>query len=533
MVYKHFQRKVYNGIYEALSARDYKLHESLGEIIDNSIANVFINENNKPEKVKVKININDEITIEDNGKGQDAKGLAESWSLGKPNNKKNSRFGVGLKQSAPGLGKTVILESKKQGEKHVHKFVFDKSNEEKIKLIQETPIEIEEIHISKTDYSIEEHFFKVTIKNLYRKYYSNTIVKTRELISSYFSSYLRNDEMDIYFQNKKIKPRKRPKLVYREDIESKKYGITGWWGITVKGEIGRTKKFGPDTFYNGRLTTQCDMDIIGQDSKHPNYYRMEAEINFDTPTIFDDNITSSKNNWVKNENYYEVKKWLEKNIRKKYMQKLKYVRKKEKNTEADKKIEIASKEFPKIVREIFPELRKKREDIGRATSNDVSTGESKFEVEERNSPKNKSDKNGETKDWDNNRKPNKKHKRIRPHAYIIIDGSKYYFKIIPVEYLDETYPRYASTINEKECVLEITINLNNPYVAHSKEENTDMFLINIGEWIIESILRYAMKLEDTEKFFEEREEKVGQVDWNELLNRIDLIYVEEKIEGKK
>jgi len=205
------------------------------------------------------------------------------------------------------------------------------------------------------------------------------------------------------------------------------------------------------------------------------------------------------------------------------------VKSKEKKTESDKKIDIASKEFPKIVRDLFPELRRKNKYIIRAKPEDESTGESEFDVEERTEPENPSEIEGETKEWENKRKAKKTHRKPRPHAYIIIDGIKYYFKVTPVDYLDESYPRYASSINEDESLLEIIINLNNPYVNHSKEENTDMLLINIGEWIIESILQHTIKIKETQKFFEERDDKISQVDWNEWLNRIDLIYAEEKL----
>lgn len=532
MVFKNFDRKVYYGIYDALSARDYKLHEALGEIIDNSIANNYVDEHGNVEKVVVKININDKIIITDNGIGQDAQGLAESWSLGKPNNKKNSRFGVGLKQAAPGLGNIVILESKQFGEKYVHKFVFDKKENEKTQLVHSIPIKVEDIHISSTSYSESDHFFKVTIKNLNRAYNRTTLIKTRELLSSYFSSYIRNKEMDIIFQNEKLKAPRRPKLVYKEKFESKKYGITGWWGITEKGTMGRTKKFGPDTFYNGRLTTQGDINIVNVNN-HPNYYRLESEIYFTSPTIFDNNLTSSKNNWVKNENYYQVQQWLERNIKNKYLKNLDNVRSKEKHNEADKKIDIAAQEFPKIARDLFPELRKSRSETVRKKAGDKYEGESKFYVEQRvvNDDNDKQE-NKKSQDWEDKRQGKNKHQQIRHHTYIMIDGIKYYIKIKPVDYLDSIYPRYASTINENETTLEITINLNNPYVQRSKEENTDMLLINIGEWIIESILQHALKITDIKTFFEEREDKIAQVDWNEWLNQIDLSYAEKQLAKK-
>lgn len=529
-----YERKVYNTIDVALSQRDYEHHQAIGELLDNSIANLL----KELGKVKCDITvdeINKIIIIEDNGCGQDAQGLVDAWSIGKPNEKGNSRFGVGLNQSAPALARKVTLESKKKGEEKYHRFHFDKDVvKNNVKLVKDDLLEIQNIDIKKTKYSKEDHFFRVVLRGLYRRPTRRLSFFTKDKLSSYFSSYIREGILEINYihisrdsngeiikEKDTIKPKKRPNLVKKVKIENKKFGLTGWWGITEKGTRGRTFNFGADTYYNGRLTTQSDLHILKIPSRHPNYYRLECELHFDTPTVFDGNITSSKNNWVKNEDYQEVRDWLSDNVKGEYLKSLDKQRSKEKESLANKKIESVSPIASSLVRDIFPDTRVDRKVRGRAKSSDDVEGTGIFEVENRKSSDNPSNTNGENKDYNGKRKPTNTHRKKRKYTYIYIDGTKYNIEVKPVDYLDSMYPRYASSLDEDENLLVITINMKNPYVEHYKDKDIDTLLINIGEWIIESVLLYAHKITDTEDFIAEREDKVTQVDWNKWLNDID------------
>jgi len=530
-----YDRKIYAGIDNALSARDYKLHEALGEIVDNSISNPFVDSKGDISKVNVNINVDidkREICIEDDGVGQDEEGLANSWSIGKPNDKRNSRFGVGLKQSAPSLGSIVILLSKKKGEKYVHRFVFDKEKIDPNILVKDIQLNIENIPIYETEYKEEDHFFKVIIRNLYTKYNRNTILKTKGLLGFYFGSYLKNKEMNIMINYEKIKTPPIPKLVFKKEIENKKLGFIGWWGITKKGSIGRTKKFGPDTYYNGRLITQSDLDIIGLTSRHPDYYRLESEIHFNSPTVFDDNLTSSKNSWKKNQNYNEVQKWLNDNLRLPFRRKLEKIQKDDKKTIIHKKSKFASAVIAKNLRDIYPELRKNINIKQRAKDGDLIDGYSEFDIEKRKKKDNGETQNKENVGFNGKREGKEKHKVKKPHTYIIINGTKYNIEFDLVNYLDQTHPRYASLLDKEKNIIKITINLNNLYVKYLAENNTDLFLISIGEWAIETIIKEIEKEKDANKFIDSREEAISSIDWIDYLNKIDENFHEEILENK-
>ena len=521
-----YKRNVYEGIDLALSARDYKLHEAVGEIVDNTIANPFLDETGKPEKVKVEIHVGDDVIFfKDNGVGQDAEGLAEAWSLGKPNDKKNSRFGVGLKQSSLSIGSVVTLISKKKGEEEIHSLEIDKDNIKPSQLLSD--INIKNVPISETEFKKEDHFFEVVIEKLNRKYTKSVINETRRLLSIYFGSYIRNKEMVIVFQKEKIRPHPEPKLIFKQKIENKSLGLSGWWGITVRGE-GSTKVLGPDTFYNGRLITQGDLQITGE-SSHPMYARLKGKIYFDSPTVFDENLTSSKNSWIKNQNYYDVQKWLENNLRLPFYRKLVQIQKEDKETEAHKKTQNASYVISKIMRDKFPELRKDTLSKTRATSNDEIFGESIFDVEKRDG-NSSGEGSGEDSRFNDIRKPKETHKRGRPHGYITISGIRYKIIIRLISYLDETQPRYAFVLDKEKKVLEMDINKNNPYIDYLLEQNLDIYLIEVGQFAIEAILKEVSKENDVEKFIKRREETISDIDWIGYLNENDRITKDEELE---
>lgn len=479
---KTYDINAWNTIITALSARDYKLHEAIGEIVDNSVAAGFKNpKTGKIDPVEVDIEINKKrgiIRIRDNGHGQDSGGLAASMDYGKPSTKKVSRFGVGLKQSLPGLGRFIQIRSKKYGSEETHYYELDVDKvRENPKLLTECK-NIISTYVDPLNSSKETHFFEVTISRLNELPTKSIIDYLKRELGHMFASYLSEGQLKIKVNTTTVALSPRPKLEKKESFNFPEKGISGWWGLVVRGLTGRTHDFGVDTYYNGRLITQNDLDINNAPN-HPNFFRLEGEVHFNQPCVFDNNLTSSKNGWMRNKNYFLTKKFLGDVITKPYLRAFAESAKLYKKTKKYKKVEEKSVLAPKVLRKLFPSLRRPPSICGTP----IKTREMVKESEETTKEK----------------KPIKTRK---PSGYLYLNGTRYQFQIIATEAWDSLSPRYAYEVNKEEQRITVTINMKNPFV---KILTADMLSLNILEWCIESLLE-ILDFTKTDDFIREREE---------------------------
>jgi len=444
---------------------------------------------------------------------------------------------MGLKQAAPTFGNNVRITTKRHGDSLKYRYYLDKrailSNPV---LLKEDKIKIEKHPLESAD-EVDKHFFELKITELTVKNQitDSNISYLRKQLGVLFRSYIDTNQLRILVNGKEVKRPQKPKLIklpsYKTDkvpFEDKKLGLSGWWGITKAQEENRSKQFGMDTFYNDRLITQGDIEIAGITSKHPNYYRLEGQVHFRSPCIFDNNITSSKNSWVKDDNYISVVELLDSLVHRPYLKEIENVRTEDKQSKLTKKLDVAAKLLPAQLRKIFPELNKKTgsTEKRRAHTGEKPVGLDVFLVEERKTPENPSDNPGGDEGFEDKRKPRKEHPQTREYVivHLTINNLKYKIQIRKEFDWSEKDPRYSYNLDETNQVLIISINMSNAYVENDKDAD-DRLMTNVLEWAIESILCIE-GFSSTKEFIDERETKLALIDYNEWLNEITDGYLE-------
>lgn len=518
----HHQQSAWNTLIDAISKRDYKLWESLGELIDNSLSNRFLNpKTNELEPVTVNITINpNEIKVRDNGMGQDAKGLGASIDYGKPNKKVNSRFGVGLKQSAPGLGDRVILSSKMYGEKGYNKLELN------IDEIRKNPKKLSEsvipVYTGIEGHEEDEHFFEVRIRKLRISVDKRSIKRLRENLPNYFSNFINSGALKVYINETELKPIPKSTLVYKEEFIFKEMGISGYWGVMKKRTSGSSRNQGACSFYNGRLITQSDTDLLGIETRHPDWNRLDCEIYFDDESIFKDNIASSKNNWTKDKNYYKVSELLYSKVALPYYEKLKELNLLEKKEKKVLELDACNEILPKMLRDIFPNLRQPRAVTTkeRALAGEEPDGEDEFDIEQRDGTSNNSPTGSEPVEYDNKRKPTKTHKKRRAYTlhHVFIDDIRYEIRVSPNWNWEPYVGRYVYTLDKEEKELIIELNMNHPFL--NEYITSEVLPVFILEWAIEVVLQ-ALGITEVREFIEQREEHVLKINYDEKLKEIE------------
>ena len=519
--YKHL---TYNTLIEGLSARNYNYYDAIGELIDNCLSNPFINPiTRQPETVIVNVIYTpDYLFIGDNGIGRNGKGLAESMNYGKLSNIGNSRFGIGLKQAAPFFGNIIDITTKQYGSNEVFTYHLDKEwIRNNPKSLEQCPISIK---VGNAPHLFNDHFFQIKITNLNHKPNDKTISNIKRELSICFSVYILQGLLRLVINGETVQPPKRPKLVKKFDFDLTSYGIKGikgWWGIHKKGTPGRTKVFGAHTYFGGRLTTQGDLDII-RATKHPQYYRLEAEIYFDKDGDFRDNITSSKNGWIQDETYCKMRDIFYQVITEKFNQELAKVEKIEMKKETKDTLTATSKVLPTVLRNLFPELRKPKVVTRRAKEDEEQLGETEFPIEQRE-PGDESGGSGDTRQWRDKRNPKKVHIVTRPYTKIYVDGIEYEIQLSFENTLDESSPRYYATVNEEQKSITIEINMKHPYVILLNDISTEVLAMHAIEWGIEAVIDKILKINEVEKYIEEREGHIIDIDWEKTIKQINEI----------
>jgi hypothetical protein len=523
--------KIYTTALIGLSSRDYNVSQVISELIDNSIAN---NANN----IQVFLNT-DELSIIDDGNGQDIHGTENALNLGKLTEDPTSQsvYGLGIKQLWGWLGDRITIATKKINEEKVHIITLSIGEIiKKYELLTDVQLDVKD----KDAYPIglqeycgkDNHFWQLKITNLKKKMEINTGLM--KALSRTFAGYIRRG-LKISINGKLLKKIPPPTLVFEEKFEKSEWGLKGYWGIFELKTGGGSKVYGANTYHNDRMITTADREILSigdtangcKRTEHPSLYRLTCEVFFTSPSILDKNKVSNKNNWIKDVNYSAVQDYLFETVVRKYDVELEKIRATEEKAKQDILNEALAQTASGHLKDAFPELKRphkeyKERKLGEGELIDTAI---RTQGESIGEPSEPTIATGEgTKQT-----PQQPHIEKRLRQPLFIGGDSYYLKFINTIEPSEEDQRYSFDKNETEHIITIYINVNREDIkVLDSHQRTPLLVDFVAETFIK-ILSPALSSVD---FVEEREKTLVQLkpqDWyKEIEEYIENIEKEDR-----
>ena len=184
------------GILSKLRAFPFKQSNALGEFIDNSIQSFVDNEaeiksiDGQDAKLEVSIwynTVDNTLTIQDNAGGISEDNYERAFLTGEdpPETDGLSEFGLGMKVAACWFASDWIVESTALGEFEKRVVHWDMTQ-----LSEEIPVETFDINPN-------EHFTKITLRNLHKSIRGGAYASIRRNLASFYRSFLQNKRLKL------------------------------------------------------------------------------------------------------------------------------------------------------------------------------------------------------------------------------------------------------------------------------------------------------------------------------------------------
>lgn len=232
---------------------DYRIWFALAEYVDNSTQAYFDNKEAldkafEKEQRKLSSHINyvkgnnikdDYFEINDNSIGMSLEDLRKAFKIGLPpqNNTGRSRYGLGMKTASFWLGDNWTITTKKLGHDKEYKISLDIDSVASGNL---------KLNIQEEIKDKDEHYTKIKVSNLRRRYKGMTINKIKSFLSSIYRFDITNKNLNLYWNDEKLDwigysnddfIKNSQGELYKRDfefiIDDKK--VTGWAGILSSG----------------------------------------------------------------------------------------------------------------------------------------------------------------------------------------------------------------------------------------------------------------------------------------------------------
>lgn len=232
---------------------DYRIWFALAEYIDNSTQAYFNNKElldmvfqEEQRNLSVYVNyfkgdniIDDYFEIIDNSIGMSILDLQNAFQIGLPpeNDSGRSRYGLGMKTASFWLGDEWILQTKKLGESNSYSISLN------INTIATGNLTLD---IQETTANKEEHYTKIRVNKLRRRYKGMTINKIKSFLSSIYRFDINNNVLDLYWNDEKLSwvgyldddfIKNSEGTPYKREFEFIIDGknVTGWAGVLSSG----------------------------------------------------------------------------------------------------------------------------------------------------------------------------------------------------------------------------------------------------------------------------------------------------------
>ena len=184
------------GILSKLRAFPFKQSNALGEFVDNSIQSFVDNEaeiksiDGQDAKLEVSIwynTVDNTLTIEDNAGGISEDNYERAFLAGEgpPETDGLSEFGLGMKVAACWFASDWTVETTALGESEKRVVHWDMTQ-----LSEEIPVET-------FDIDPNEHFTKITLRNLHKSIRGGAYASIRRNLASFYCSFLQNKRLKL------------------------------------------------------------------------------------------------------------------------------------------------------------------------------------------------------------------------------------------------------------------------------------------------------------------------------------------------
>ncbi len=267
------------GSYKRLS---YKVWYALAEFVDNSTQAFYDNRDDllgafTKEKSQLEVHINyhkgvekslkeDYFEIIDNSIGMSSGKLKEAFSIGSPPQNPNgrSRYGLGMKTAAFWLGDewtvtTTRLNDSKELTLRLNAHSISAGNLE--------------LRIDEKDVDIKQHYTRIRIEQLHRRFKTRSIHKIKSYLSSIYRFDLDDKQLALFwnnepvgwvgFANEDFVPNREGKIYKRTfDFSVSEKNVSGWAGILKSG--GRNR--GGFSIVQSNRVIQCPPDAYKPES---------------------------------------------------------------------------------------------------------------------------------------------------------------------------------------------------------------------------------------------------------------------------
>ena len=235
------------GYLSILPAINYRAWYAIAEFVDNSIQSYLDNKSQLRRlhgnsfKLKISIYVNKrKIQIIDNSTGIQEKDFPRAFrAAARPKNQKGlSEFGMGMKTAACWFAPTWSVKTKPLGEKVLAIVKFD------IKNI--TKDSVEELKVSKSPLSANQHYTEITLTNLNKVPHGRTIQKMKDHLGSMYRSYIAKNEIEIRYNDHKLRysrPATLESPFFKDLDEQKKNPKKVYWHKNLSFSYGEKRKF--------------------------------------------------------------------------------------------------------------------------------------------------------------------------------------------------------------------------------------------------------------------------------------------------
>ena len=234
------------GVYGMFPSFNYRHWLALGEFVDNSISSYEQNKaklrklNGPDFALKVFIDYDDDLdtlTIRDNAAGISEGRFDKAFALATPPDDLNfiNRYGVGMKAAACWFARDWSVRTKAIEEEveRTIKWSTKKIIDQKLKELQPTVKTVKS----------KDHYTVLTLKNLiHPPHGGKTIGKIKTFLPNIYREFLRNDEVEIFWNNEKVSE-KEPEILFAPPAWDKQ-AVDQLWEklVTLNMPDGRTIK---------------------------------------------------------------------------------------------------------------------------------------------------------------------------------------------------------------------------------------------------------------------------------------------------
>ncbi|MFC2038850.1 ATP-binding protein [Chloroflexota bacterium] len=225
-------------VYATYRRLSYRPWYAIAEFVDNSTQSYYDNLafllpvyviEGMPGKLRIKVMYDSDdniLTIDDNAYGMESSELERALCIDRPPPNTNGRceFGMGLKTAACWFGPTWTIETSQLGSPKAYKTTVHVPDLVD-KLFEDIPVEEKET-------SIESHYTRITIKDLYKQVRGPTAARIRSQLSSMYRQDLRSGDIEIFWNGQPIQFQEPP--ILKEDLGD---GTSQHWKKDIKIEV--------------------------------------------------------------------------------------------------------------------------------------------------------------------------------------------------------------------------------------------------------------------------------------------------------